>query len=578
MKLYHDSRNPEYRLPLGARKAGETVTLRLRVQDSTPDRVILRLWWANAEKRYEMTASSHGDGFFEYALTLPEEAGLLWYFFIVETNGCAFYYGNAYDQLGGVGAMYATQPPSYQLTVYAPDYKTPEWMRDGIMYQIMCDRFYGVNVKQPPQGWLHEDWHEPPSNRVLVATGDNTADDFFGGNLEGVEEKLPYLKELGVTVIYFNPIFRSPSNHKYNTGDYNQIDPSFGTDKDFVRLCRKAEKMGIRVILDGVFSHTGSDSKYFNKNGNYGNGGAYRSKRSPYFKWFSFEDWPIKYDSWWGFKTLPNVNEMEPSYIDYILTGDKAIVPKWLNKGASGWRLDVADELPMEFLRILRKSAKAEKEDSCVLGEVWEDASHKEAYGEVRSYCLGDTLDSVMNYPLREGVIEFLLGRISAPQLKRRLDSLFENYPEPFYLSLMNLLGSHDKARVINRLSGATPEERSREARVHTPLTPAQYALGRLRYIKAWQFVCSLPGMPCIYYGDEAGQQGEDDPFCRATYPWGREDTELVETIRHINHERLNSEVLRRGTLSLYVPDDDTIVVTRTLPGHPDYEFTLKRD
>jgi hypothetical protein len=183
LKLYHDSRNPEYRLPLGARKAGETVTLRLRVQDSTPDRVILRLWWANAEKRYEMTASSHGDGFFEYALTLPEEAGLLWYFFIVETNGCAFYYGNAYDQMGGVGAMYASEPPSYQLTVYDPAYETPEWMRDGIMYQIMCDRFYGVNVQQPPQGWLHEDWHEPPSLRVLVATGDNTADDFFGGNI-----------------------------------------------------------------------------------------------------------------------------------------------------------------------------------------------------------------------------------------------------------------------------------------------------------------------------------------------------------------------------------------------------------
>ncbi len=577
MKLLHDSRNPEYRLPLGARKAGEVVTLRLRVQDSAPDRVFLRVWWANAEQRYEMAAAQNGDGLFEYALTLPDQAGLLWYFFIVEENGCTFYYGNAFDQLGGVGAMSASQPASYQLTVYDPSYETPAWMADGLMYQIMLDRFCAVNPVEPPQGWLHEDWHEAPSNRVLVATGDNTADDFFGGNLEGVEQKLPYLRDLGVTVIYFNPIFRSPSNHKYNTGDYNQIDPSFGTDKDFTRLCKKAERMGIRVILDGVFSHTGSDSKYFNKNGSYGNGGAYKSKRSPYFKWFNFEDWPIKYDCWWGFKTLPNVNEMEPTYIDYILTGDKAIVPKWLQKGASGWRLDVADELPMDFLRILRKSAKAARPDCCVLGEVWEDASHKEAYGEVRAYCLGDTLDSVMNYPLREGVIEFLTGRMTAPQLKRRLDSLFENYPEPFYKSLMNLLGSHDKARIINRLSGATPENRPRESREHTPLSPAEYALGRQRYIRAWEFVCALPGMPCIYYGDEAGQQGEDDPFCRATYPWGREDTDLLQEIRRISRQRMGSEVLRHGALTLTAQDDDHLLVTRTMEGQPEYRFVLSR-
>ena len=577
LKLFHDSRNSEYRLPQGARKTGETVTLRLRVRGGTPDRVFLRLWWANAEQRYEMTAPK-GDGLFEYALTLPDQPGLMWYYFIVESEGRAVYYGNACDQLGGEGMVYGGEPPSFQLTVYDAAYNPPEWMGDGVMYQIMVDRFCGKDRKVPMQGWLHENWDEfPAPYRDKDEEEAEPADDFFGGNLAGVEEKLPYLRDLGVTILYFNPIFRSRSNHKYNTGDYEVIDPSFGTEEDFTRLCRKAKEMGIRVMLDGVFSHTGSDSKYFNKHGTYGPGGAYQDRQSPYSKWYTFERWPEKYDSWWGFKTLPNVQEMEPSYLSYILTGEGAIVPKWLNAGASGWRLDVADELPMDFLRILRKQVKSTKPDACVLGEVWEDASNKAAYGEVRCYCLGDTLDSVMNYPLRDGVIEFMTGKITAGKLKRRLDALYENYPEPFARSLMNLLGSHDKARIINRLSGVTPEERVKGERRHVPLTEEQYALGRERYIKAWTFICSMPGMPCIYYADEAGQQGEDDPFCRATYPWGHEDHKLIDEIRRINRMRLSSRVLRRGSLRLIAPNDGTLTVRRTLPGQPAYEYTLTR-
>ena len=576
LKLTHDSRSSEYRLPLGARKTGDTVVLRLRVRGGVPDRVTLRIWWENAEQRFEMTAPK-GNGLFEYALTLPDRPGLMWYFFIVEIGGCPHFYGNAYDRMGGEGALYAHEPPSFQLTVFDSAYQPPEWMGDGIMYQIMVDRFCAKDPVHPPQGWLHPAWHEPPALNLDPASGDNQADDFFGGNLKGVMEKLPYLKELGVTVLYFNPIFRSPSNHKYNTGDYRLIDPSFGTEEDFVRLCEKAREMNIRIILDGVFSHTGSDSKYFNRYGTYDSTGAYQSTESPYYSWYSFDQWPDRYDSWWGFDTLPNVREMDKNYLAYILTGEDAIVPMWLGKGASGWRLDVADELPMEFLRILRRSAKAKKPDCCVLGEVWEDASNKTAYGELRSYCLGDTLDSVMNYPLRDGVIDFLTFRLSASQLKRRLDSLYENYPEPFARSLMNLLGSHDKARIINRLSGATPEDCPREQRRHAPLSPEAYELGRERYIRAWTFICHMPGMPCIYYGDEAGAQGEDDPFCRGTYPWGREDTFLLSEIARINRMRHESRVLRRGSMKLIAPNEDTLIVRRTLPGYPALEYTLRR-
>lgn len=577
VRLLHDSRNSEYRQPVGARQAGVTVTLRLRVLSGEPDRVFLRLWWANAEQRFEMTAPE-GDGLFEYVLKLPDQPGLMWYYFVVEADGKVVYYGNAYDRLGGEGAAYCEEPPSFQLTIYDSDYRPPEWMGEGVMYQIMPDRFYARERKRPSQGWLHEDWNEFPAPRRDDKTGDSEpADDFFGGNLMGIEEKLGYLRDLGVTVVYLNPIFRSRSNHKYNTGDYELVDPSFGTEEDFIRLCAKARDMGIRVILDGVFSHTGSDSKYFNRNGSYGAGGAYQDRNSPYAAWYTFERWPEKYDCWWGVKTLPNVREMEPSYLKYILTGENAIVPKWLRAGASGWRLDVADELPMDFLRILRKRTKAVDPDACVLGEVWEDASNKTAYGEVRCYCLGDTLDSVMNYPLREGVIDFLTGKITAGALKRRLDALYENYPEPFARSLMNLLGSHDKARIINRLAEATPERREDNEQTHVPLTAEQYALGRERYIKAWRFICSMPGMPCIYYADEVGQQGEDDPFCRATYPWGREDRALLEEIRRINRMRLERRVLRQGDMHLSVSGDDTLIIRRAMPGEPSYEYALIR-
>ncbi len=576
MKLLHNSRDPYFRLPSGARRTGETVRLRLCVEDAAAQKVYLRLWWDSAEQRFEMT-DPKGNGHFEYALTLPDKTGLLWYYFIVVTDGEWTFYGNAYDQLGGEGAVYDHEPPSFQITVYDAAYQPPEWMGDGIMYQIMVDRFFSKHRRQPPKGWLHESWNEPPALMIDPQSGDNKADDFFGGDLAGVEEKLPYLKGLGVSVIYFNPIFCSPSNHKYNTSDYGCIDPSFGTEQDFVRLCRRAEEMGIRIILDGVFSHTGSDSRYFNKSGEYGEGGACRDQNSPYYKWFDFERWPDKYDCWWGFDTLPNVREMEPSYIHYMLTGEDAIVPTWLHKGASGWRLDVADELPMEFLRILRCAVKKEDPDACVLGEVWEDASHKEAYSEVRTYCLGDTLDSVMNYPMREGIIDFLIGKMDACTLKRRLDSLYENYPEPFARSLMNLLGSHDKARIINRLCGAAPEQRPRGERKHTYLTYEQYALGRERYIKAWSFICAMPGMPCIYYGDEVGAQGEDDPFCRGTYPWGREDDALIEEITRVNQMRLASDVLRRGAMELSAPNGDTLIVRRTLEGCEPYEYILRR-
>ena len=557
----HDSRDPLYRTPSGARPTGSDVILRCRADDARA--VTLRLWWDDGEIRRPMTASPRGAGLFEIRLTLPEQSGLLWYYFIVDFDGETRLYGNADDRLGGEGRLYDHEPPSFQLTVYDEEFDTPRWMREGLLYQIMPDRFAARGKNAPEAGWLHEKWDEPPAIHVDPRTHDNRADDFFGGNFRGVMDRLDYLKELGVTAIYFNPIFRARSNHKYDTGDYETIDPSFGTREDFEALCGRARALGIRILLDGVFSHTGSDSRYFNRLGRYDSLGAYQSMESPYAPWYRFKRWPDEYDCWWGFETLPTVNKSDESYRRYILTGENAIVKRWLRRGASGWRLDVADELPVPFLRTLRKSVKSVDPDAAVLGEVWEDASNKVAYGQLRCYCLGDTLDSVMNYPLLEGLIGFLLGEIDAYALKRRLDALYENYPAPFAAALMNLLGSHDKARIINRLSGAEPENRPREQRAFTPLSDAEYERGKRRFIKAWRFLCAMPGMPCLYYGDEAGAQGGDDPFCRGTYPWGHEDRALMEEIKRVNHARLKSRAAQNGSLELIAPDADTLTVVR---------------
>lgn len=557
----HDSRDTLYRAPAGARPSGSDVILRCRADDACG--VTLRIWWDGGEIRRSMTASPRGAGLFEIRLTLPEQSGLLWYYFIIDFDGETRFYGNADDHLGGEGHLYSCEPPSFQLTVYDAEFDTPHWMREGVLYQIMPDRFAAHGKNVPETGWLHEDWNEPPAIHVDPNTHDNRADDFFGGNFRGVMDKLDYLKALGVTAIYFNPIFRARSNHKYDTGDYETIDPSFGTHEDFEALCTRAHDLGIRILLDGVFSHTGSDSRYFNRLGRYDALGAYQSLESPYASWYHFSRWPDEYDCWWGFETLPTVNKADKGYQKYILTDENAITKRWLRRGASGWRLDVADELPMPFLKALRRSVKSVDPEDVVLGEVWEDASNKVAYGQLRSYCLGDTLDGVMNYPLREGIIGFLLGEIDAFDLKRHLDALYENYPAPFAAALMNLLGSHDKARIINRLSGAEPENRPREERTFTPLTDAQYARGRQRFIKAWRFLCAMPGMPCLYYGDEAGAQGGDDPFCRGTYPWGREDHALIQEIACINHARLESRAAQYGSLELIVQDADTLTAVR---------------
>lgn len=561
MELFHSSRDEQCRNPVGAVPAGTPVIIRF-FSNAADLNVTLRVWDGEEKK---LLMENKAMGVYEYTLHTPTLPVILWYDFIIQQkDGQVCYYGNAPDKLGGQGCAFQTPPPSFQITVYDPAFMPPDFLRKGVMYQIFPDRFY--RTEQPKSDrtdiTLHQDWNELPLVCPDARSGDNQAFDFFGGTLEGIREKLTYLEELGVTVLYLNPIFKARSNHRYDTGDYMQIDPLLGSEEDFKRLCREAKQRGIRVLLDGVFSHTGEDSLYFNRYGRYESVGAYQSKESPYYSWYTFRHFPDQYACWWNIPTLPEVNKHDPTYLEYIM-GENGVARHWLRCGSSGWRLDVADELPVSFLKILRKTVRKENKDAVLLGEVWEDASHKVSYGEMRSYCLGDTVDSVMNYPLREGVIRFLTGKDSAEQLMRLIRSLQENYPVPFFYSLMNLMGSHDRARILNVLCEHEFTSVAHKDRGKMRIPPAARAVAVKRFKKMLSLFIALPGIPALFYGDEAGVEGAADPFCRAPFPWGNIDPDLYETVKNAFALRKSRPVLQTGYLDLSAEGSETLVITR---------------
>ena len=565
MRLYHDSQSPLCRKPTGPAATGEKVLFRLRVSQGV--RSALLRFYDGSEKWLPMERED--SEWFSLTVTMPETPLLCWYDFRVEDeDGDIFAYGAPQDGLGGEGVFGMFH--AWQITVYDRAYQTPEWLRHGVMYQIFPDRFYSSGESHPRRDecYYHENWDETP---IMMPEGrdDNCARDFFGGDLKGIQEKLPYLKDLGVTVIYLNPIFQARSNHRYDTADYSQVDPLLGSNEDFISLCAAAKDMGIRIMLDGVFSHTGEDSVYFNRFGRFPVDGACQSTESPYYPWYKFTQYPDKYRCWWGIHTLPELDKDNPTYQDFMFRED-GIVRQWIQRGSSGWRLDVADELTMDFLRKLRKAVKAQDSQAVVLGEVWEDASHKEAYGEMRCYCQGDTLDSVMNYPLRDNAIAFFQGYISAHVLRRLILSQKENYPAPFYYSLMNLAGSHDRPRTINVLCGRTWEEYPPANRGNRYLNDHDYWLGRKRYLELMKLLCALPGIPCVYYGDERGVQGSADPYCRSTFPWNGGDREMEEAVREMLWQRRNSQAMQTGDLAVEAPDDDTLVITREIRDQKD--------
>lgn len=570
----HNSQDVFFRSPAGAAEAGSTVQLGIRIKDCEPQmKVILRLWQeAAGEQLIELTnmsAKEERDCFFQTSIKMPEKGCLLWYYFIVTSpDGGTWYYGNNMEHLGGLGGSYDGVPPSFQITVYNEGAKTPDWMKTAVMYQIFPDRFHrkGNELIKKKGAVIHASWEDQPCYYKDVDTKEIVHYDFFGGNLKGIEEKLPYLKELGISLIYLNPVFESPSNHHYDTGDYHKIDPLLGTNEDFAELIEKAREYGIRIIIDGVFSHTGSDSIYFNRDNNYDSLGAFQSPLSPYYEWYNFHKYPYEYDSWWGFSTLPNVNETTPSYMDFIIRNEDSVLHHWMEAGISGWRLDVIDELPAKFTQTFYQEMKKSNPEAVLIGEVWEDASNKIAYGVPREYLCGQEIDSAMNYPFRKAVLDFLLNWVDGRQTMRILESLRENYPKENFYVMMNLIDSHDVERAITIL-GEAPFYDGMPA-IHQSrfkLDAEHYMLGRLRLQLASMWQMTYPGTPCVYYGDEIGMQGFRDPYNRAPYAWSSPDEELRAWYQKLIGLRNEHPALQTGDLLPLYSEGNVLSYARTI-------------
>ena len=555
MEPFFDPRDTRYKSPFGAAEAGSRVRFALRDDTYYGCELLVQREFAGME---DVCALPPAEGGFAGEYTVSGEGELCWYAFrLTDGDGRQIW-------LGKNGLQDAPEKLArWQLTVYESS-PTPAWFGEGITYQIFPDRFRRVAMpdvsRMVGRRWLHGDWHEQPVY-LPDERGEITNRDFFGGSLAGITEKLDYLRSLSVTTLYLNPIFEAASNHRYDTADYRSIDPLLGSEDDFRTLCREAHKRGMRVLLDGVFNHTGSNSRYFNAESFYPEPGAAQSQNSPYYGWYSFHPWPSQYDAWWGVRTLPAVNEERPDYREFIFGGEDSVVRHWLRCGADGWRLDVADELPGDFIEGIRTAIDAEKPGAYLLGEVWEDGSNKVAYSRRRRYLLGRETHGLMNYPFRTALLDWLGGGDAAAFLDS-MEAIRENYPPAAFYGAMNFLGTHDTPRILTLL-GAEKTPETKQARADYRLSPAELDRGVRKLRLAAMLLYTFPGSPTVYYGDEAGMQGFEDPLNRGTFPWGQEDAGLTAFFRILGQLRTARESLRRGTLGYIYAHGGGLVIRR---------------
>ena len=577
MRILYDSKLPQYKTPFGTLTPGQVctvhihipcavgttaVTLLLKYEDGKTGAQDIPLEKQSVKGAYEVWG---GD------FSIPHTGLYFYYFYIRKPDGGFRLFKQGDDTNMEDGSL-------WQVSCVPADFHTPDWAKGATIYQIFPDRFYKAGNCDPTGKLtpytLHRTWGEEVEWKP-TADGKVLNNDFYGGNFKGITEKLDYIASLGVNLIYLNPISKSFSSHRYDTGDYKTPDPLLGTEEDFTELCRQAHSRGIRVILDGVYSHTGSNSPYFNREGQFDSVGAYNSTESPYYSWYTFYNWPDSYNSWWNFDTLPTVNKMDPAFINYIIEDEDSVVAHWLRLGADGFRLDVADELPDEFIGMLRRRIKGIKPDALLLGEVWEDASTKIAYGRRRSYFTAGELDSVMNYPFRTAIIDYVRGRDGGQGLKEAVMAIVENYPAEVVQCNMNLLGTHDTPRILTVLVddfNGTREEMSKRR-----LSRHQFDIAYDRLLMASFLQYTLPGSPSLYYGDEAGMEGGKDPFNRRTYPWGYENMEFVEHFKRLGRLRREHPAFRYGDIQFFQAGDRHVGFTRSYEGRT-YRVYCNRD
>ena len=566
MRILFDSKELCYKEPFGTLIPGQLCRLNIHIPasvgtvrvecvlalDGTDRQVTVPMYFSENKGVYQIFSGS-------FAL---ETCGLYFYHFrVFKPDSCfrLFKAGDGTNMEAG---------DLWQVSCVPGDFTTPDWAKGATIYQVFPDRFYkegncDLTGKLQPYT-IHKDWHEEVE-WAPNAEGKILNNDFYGGNFKGIAAKMDYIASLGATILYLNPISKSFSSHRYDTGDYKTPDPMLGTEEDFVAMCEAAHSRGIKVILDGVYSHTGSDRLYFNKEGTFPGVGAYQSQESPYHSWYTFYQFPNRYHSWWDFDTLPTVKKMDPAFVEYIITGEDSVVAQWLKLGADGFRLDVVDELPNEFTDLLKRRIREVKPDALLIGEVWEDASNKEAYGVRRRYFVDGMLDSVMNYPFRTAVINFVRDRDDGHAFRNAVMTIVENYPPQVVACNMNLLGTHDTARILTALVDDFDGSRQEKAKRH--LSPNQKAMARERLLMASFLQYMLPGAPSLYYADETCMEGYKDPFNRRTYPWGREDKALVAHFRQMGQLRKAQECLRLGDIRFFQADEGRLGFARSYQG-----------
>lgn len=541
-----NSRKIECKSPYGAVKCGEKLSLHFPIASwVSVDKMFVFIRLGDVSTPVEMRFEKSENGFSVYTADYVfDTAGIYYYRFEMRNRDGVWYYGRGENGESVCGENL----PEWQLTVYKSSYKTPDFAKGNIIYHIFADRFNRADgVKTKRKYRLHESFSESPE--VVSADGKYYADDFFGGNFNGIREKLDYLEELGVGIIYLSPIFKAFSNHRYDTGDYLKVDELLGTEDDFKRLLDAAHEKGMKIILDGVFNHSGADSLYFNKFGTYDSLGAYQSKSSPYYDWYYFKKFPDEYACWWGCDNVPDLNKSNKDYRALVF-GKNGVVEKWQKLGADGWRLDVVDELPIDFVNLLIKKIKSVNKDALVIGEVWEDASTKVSYGELRPYLLGDQLDGTMNYPFMNAIIAYVRDG-DEKFFKDTVQSILENYPKETVYCLMNSLGTHDTVRIINALSDVRAHGWSKTHKLGYKLPDSEYEKAKKKLYLASVLQFTLPGIPSIFYGDEAGLQGFDDPINRRPYPWGSEDKEILAHYKKLGRIRRENRAVFSGGFNM---------------------------
>ncbi len=488
----------------------------------------------------EFTALTGGDDIYGTDISLP--VGL--YFFSIGINTVSgslsakkcdggVYFGN--DGSFDLFQLSVTEKPASKKSSYL----------GGIIYHIFVDRFAkDEDVKPKPGAILAEDWSRIPEYPEYPGAPmkNNT---FYGGTLRSAAKRLDYIRSLGVNIVYLSPIFESPSNHKYDTSDYLKVDEMFGGDEALRYFIDEAGKRGIGVILDGVFNHTGADSVYFNRYGTYGTLGAYQSKESDYYNWYTFEEHPDKYVCWWGIEILPRINTGNSDFEQFILN---KVIKKYREMGILGLRLDVADELSDEFIKKI-KSTLSEGGESLLYGEVWEDASNKIAYGKRKTYYLGGELDGVMNYPLRDGILDYILNK-KTDKLNYALREVTQNAPKHIRDMQMNVLGTHDTVRILTALGTDGGQGRRNAELASLRMTKEERDVAEAKLKAAYTVIATLPGIPSVFYGDEAGLEGYSDPFNRMPYPEDVSES-LLEHYKKIGKIRRSATVYRDGEFKL---------------------------